>query len=171
MTITHPYAGGEWRRSPLHHERDPLQADACPACRRYRTSTHMLVSLHTEPYSLTEHHGRTASSSALTLMRVNMVHLSAASDGGERGRVVVDDDSRARPRTVWHLTRDMGDDMSPGCHASPCERQEAHTQRLFCGSCERPRHRMRTPIGLLHASGPDACSNPARLRWPCRRRP
>ena len=21
----------------------------------------------------------------------------------------------------------MGDDMSPGCHASPCERQEAHT--------------------------------------------
>ena len=56
-----------------------------------------------------------------------MVHLSAASDGGERGRVVVDDDSRPRPRTVWHLTRDMGDDMSPGCHASPCERQEAHT--------------------------------------------
>ena len=104
-----------------------MQADACPACRRYRTSTHMLVSLHTEPYSLTEHHGRTASSSASTSMRVNMVHLSAASDGGERGRVVVDDDSRARPRTVWHLTRDMGDDMSPGCHASPCERQEAHT--------------------------------------------
>ena len=104
-----------------------MQADACPACRRYRTSTHMLVSLHTEPYSLTEHHGRTASSSASTSMRVNMVHLSAASDGGERGRVVVDDDSRARPRTVWHLTRDMGDDMSPGCHASPCQRQEAHT--------------------------------------------
>ena len=55
-----------------------------------------------------------------------MVNHSAASDGGERGRVIVVHASRARPRIVWHLERDVGDDMSPGCHASPCERQEAH---------------------------------------------
>ena len=87
----------------------------------------MLVSLDTDVYIITEHHGSTCMTLATTHVRVNMVDHSAASDGGERGRVVVDDASRARPRTVWHLTRDMGDDMSPGCHASPCERQEAHT--------------------------------------------
>ena len=41
----------------------------------------------------------------------------------------------------------------------------------FCTHCGLPRHRVRTRIGLLHASGSDACSNPARLRWACRRRP
>ena len=41
----------------------------------------------------------------------------------------------------------------------------------FCSCCGRLRRRMRKRNGLLHASGADACSNPARLRWPCRRRP
>jgi len=34
----------------------------------------------------------------------------------------------------------------------------------FCTHYGLPRHRVRTRIGLLHASGSDACSNPARLR-------
>ena len=87
----------------------------------------MLVSLDTDLYIMTEHHGSTCMTSATTHMRVNMVNHSAASDGGERGRVIVVHDSRARPRIVWHLAIDMGDEQSPGCHASPCERQEAHT--------------------------------------------
>ena len=41
----------------------------------------------------------------------------------------------------------------------------------FCRPCGRLRHRVRRRDTLLHASGADACSNPARLRWPCRRRP
>ena len=41
----------------------------------------------------------------------------------------------------------------------------------FCSCCGRLRRRMRKRNGLLHASGADACSNPARLRRPCRRRP
>ena len=86
----------------------------------------MLVSLDTDLYIMTEHHGSTCMTSATTHLRVNMVNHSAASDGGERGRVIVDYDSGARPRIVWRSARDMGDEMSPGCHASPCERQEAH---------------------------------------------
>ena len=85
----------------------------------------MLVSLDTDVYIITEHHGSTCMTSATTHVRVNMVDHSAASDGGERGRVIVVHDSGARPRIVWHLAIDMGDEQSPGCHASPCERQEA----------------------------------------------
>ena len=41
----------------------------------------------------------------------------------------------------------------------------------FCSCCGRLRRRMRKRDELLHASGADACSNPARLRRPWRRRP
>ena len=87
----------------------------------------MLVSLDADLYIMTEHHGSTCMTSATTHVRVNMVNHSAARDGGEKGRVIVGYASRARPRIVWHLARDMGDEQSPGCHASPCERQEAHS--------------------------------------------
>ena len=90
----------------------------------------MPVSLDTDLYSMTEHHGSTCMTSATTHVRVNMVNHSTASDGGERGRVIVDYDSGARPRIVWRSARDMGDEMSPGCHASPCERQEAHKRKF-----------------------------------------
>ena len=41
----------------------------------------------------------------------------------------------------------------------------------FCSCCGRLRRRLAKPIGFVHASGPDACTNRLRLRWPCRRRP
>ena len=66
---------------------------------------------------------------------------------------------------LWreHLTSSMTDAVS-AC-------LEVITFGAFWSCCGRLRHRMRKRDILLHASGADACSNPARLRWPCRRRP
>ena len=66
---------------------------------------------------------------------------------------------------LWreHLTSSMTDAVS-AC-------LEVITFGAFCRPCGRLRYRMRKRDILLHASGADACSNPARLRWPCRRRP
>jgi hypothetical protein len=63
------------------------------------------------------------------------------------------------------------ENLASSCHTTRVGVSRARVFQRFCTSCGRLRRRMRKRIRLLHASRADACSNPARLRWPCRRRP
>ena len=72
----------------------------------------MLVSLDTDLYIMTEHHGSTCMTSATTHVRVNMVNHSTASDGGESNCVIVYDDNTTQTRTVCYFPLHLGDEMS-----------------------------------------------------------